>query len=372
MYSIICAGDALIYLVRVLFPTNMRLSSISKGHTRESSAGLLENLELHLNPSDLPFIRAKASYNHSAFMHQKRVDMDDGVDHHETLLTTEVTASIKRNMKVDNNLADWIPKPDDSLLDTKVLNDRLRKLFLETLQSHFGLSMLERLLRRMDFESYPRGDIQMYEARSYYEQCNQSSETVIPQSNSISSFATAVSRFTSTDSTLSSYRNENSRSASDEMSPTSLRSYFAQNIDFEYDRKTDQAAKIWSEMRKISRGSRARPARLEQRKSSTSTWGGRPAGSWDAVQDSVQRDTKPPSTEQNLSLLSPVGTSDHDINNDEAEEMELEKGRQSKLQIEVERIRGEALRNKRSVGAETLRSLAGPDRRGAWWGGSWW
>ena len=291
----------------------------SSSHVHESSKELIAELESRLGNATTEYLAIGISYKHSAFPTSKgSTTTVKGLSYHTTTVRIEAHAVIKRHCSESlwshqtsrNQDTSRVSNPLFSLINAHCDPFKAAKLISKIAPDPVSLAELHR--QELDTDR----------------RCNSSSDTITP-----------VKRKSSTDVLHQSTQLENSISTP--ISEQSLDITQAGFHDTEGNlgavalnpcSELDPARKIWSDMRKTSRGTGMRGSRATE--------------ILEMAMDG--RDS---------------GRSEMEVN----------------MQKEQARIMELALRNKRSVGADTLRSMAAPSMsmglgmgRGWGWGPPWW
>jgi hypothetical protein len=290
----------------------------SSRHVREaSSADLIEQLETDLGDNTSPYLTVRITYQHSGFPNHKSTSMNTkGLSSHFTHLQTEAKAVIKRH----NSQSAWSPRTSQTIVNPLESNP-----LVKLIEMHFPSDRARESLKRLAAERKPLpvGKIMQLHIPG------SSEETVKPGVNPLrSSFAAAVdSAFASP---LVSHRPET-------VSPAALSGPFARlpQAHLSQERASsdvvDPARKIWTEMRRNSRGGRSSHPRT-----------------------SISADHYYSLEEEG----SPSRVSSGDTSVSTNPSAFGGKRKPGDIERERSRIMELALRNKRSVGTETLRSIA--------------
>jgi hypothetical protein len=336
--KIIRASEAQFVLAKIRVP---RVTSSAQA--RESiSDDLMAELENDLGRTLTLYLTVRLTYKHSAFPNHKKPAGSDGMVFHLTRLNTEAAAIIKRH----NPQSAWSPRTSltmDGPLDVNPL--------LSLIETHLSFDQKNEALRKLANERPP-----IIFAERLGNPAS-SDETVKPASCSIATrielaIAAPSVQITPTNAAASLEH-------TNEMLAKPIEAHVPWTKQAE---EIDPARKIWTEMRRLSRG-----GRRHARQSIS-------ADHYSSLDDS-------PSPSRTGSGHTSVST----LSKDASESDGIGSVRQQRTNImEV------ALRNKRSVGAETLRSIApsvaqtvGRTRRGtinglglgvrSWgWGSPWW
>jgi hypothetical protein len=315
------AGETHLILVK------LRVAKVNKAtsHIRESSTSdeIMADLENHLGGAVTSYLTVRLTYKHSGFLNYKRVavDWEGGMSSHTTRLQTEASAYIKRH----NLQSAWSPRtsqelnsplevnPLINLIEMHLPSDKARYALRRLADERVPIPMARRLVNSSDAAGGPSQDtlkLSMGNTIAARIESGVLATVLEPQSNNLSS----------TDSGTQHLSTPVSSVQTDDIDP---------------------ARKIWTEMRKNSRGYRNYRTSIS-----------------DGHYSNDSEDCSP-------SRLSSSDTVDE----------------------ERKKIKDIALRNKRSVGADTLKSFApsvGKAKGGtiggvglgvgrSWWvGNNWW
>lgn len=300
-------------IAKIRFTDNFTKTASSPGRFRQSSETLIEELESRLIECAIDFLDVTLTYKHSALRfleYPVTTESTPSIAYENTKLVTEARAVIKRN----DSLAAWSPRAPDR---DGPLSDLIR--------SHFPSDRAECLIQRIS--SRPPARVMKLPAMLQKHTSWSSSEGTItptrgrekPQPQDLQPL-------------------ENTEDESVKATPLDLSASPSSNNSWEYSTPNtsigdiDPARKIWSDMRKDSKGTR-------------------PAFSIKTLTDGFSADD-------------------------------------GYMDLERQRIKEQAVRNKRSLGADTLRSIVGERDRerdrgdrgmqgskvGGWvgWGPPWW
>ena len=278
---------------------------------RESSSDeVIADLETKLGDSLCPYLTVRLAYKHSGFQnHKSPALISAGMSSHTTRLQTEATAVIKR---YDPDSV-WSPRASRTI-DAPFEPNPL----VELVQAHFSPEKARDVLRKL---SNGRNFITPY-TRSGHPADGSSEETVKPPSHTTSGRIDSAMSLSLADGKWTDL-------GANTVGP------FARFPNTPHIEEVDPARKIWNEMRRNSRSHRHMRASI--------------------------------STDHYFST-----TSDMDMNDERAPTRassgDNSVSTKSSWNHERDNIREVALRNKRSVGTETLRSIA-PSVLGRHWQG---
>lgn len=293
-------------IAKIRFIDNFTKTTSSPGHVRQSSETLIAELESRLIECMTDLLNVTLTYRHSAFRFLEHLapESPPNIAHHSTKLVTEVRAIINRN----DSLAAWSPRAPDC---DSPLSDLIR--------THFPSDRAEGIIQRIS--SRPPPKVKNIASMLRKKPSWSSSEGTITPTQACSKFQThnLLSSTTMQDETARIAPLHLPASSS----PTKTSRYSTPDTS---SRESDPARKIWSDMRKSSKGTR-------------------PAFSIKTLTDGFSADD-------------------------------------GYMDLERERIKEQAVRNKRSLGADTLRSIVGEREEGGqgsqrgktWvgWGPPWW
>ena len=301
-------------LAQVKLPVDRRSSS----HVRELSKELIAELESRLGNAKTEYLAIGISYKHSIFPTSKRSSAaPKGLSYHATTMKIEAHAVIKRHCSESL----WSHHTNGNQDSSGVPNP-----LFSLIDAHCDPVNAARIKSKITLDTISLSELHRRELDND------------PSSNSLSDTITSAKRKSSRDMLHQTTQLENS--VSRPVSKQSLNIIQAGFHDTEGNlgivavnpcSELDPARKIWLDMRKTSRGIGKRDSRATE------------------------------------SLEMPMDGRDSDSRETEV-----------KMQKEQVRIMELALRNKRSVGADTLRSMAAPSRsmdgmrRGWGWGPPWW
>jgi hypothetical protein len=317
-----------------LILAKLRISKVTKvsSHIRESSTSdeIMADLESHLGGAVTSYLTVRLSYKHSGFLQftPTSTDWEGGISSHVTKLQTEASACIKRH---DLHSA-WSPRTSREVHGTLETNP-----LIQLIETHFHVDKARDAVRRLANDRIPIPFARRMLNGS--EKTGGSSEDTVRASSTASNISARIASAAS----ASLIQPQSNIESSDISERRSLAPPLSKVIKPKANSEIDPARQIWTEMRRNSRGFR------------------HPRGSVSA-DHYVSSD---------LDDCSPSRLSSADAVDDERR-----------------KIKDFALRNKRSVGADTLKSFA-PSSMGkakggtlggiglgagrSWWVGSnWW
>ncbi|KAL3421134.1 hypothetical protein PVAG01_07579 [Phlyctema vagabunda] len=312
--SSICAGETSLFLVKV------RLWKVKTSErVKESSDELFAELETHLAGTVTQYLTVRLAYRHSG--HLFRRDDGNGIPLiNTTRIHTESIATIKR---ADLKSA-WSPRSSRKV-DAPFGGNPLYTL----IERHFAHDTAREAMRRLSEERVyiPRARHPGEEAQRICERhaSDQASEET----------ARAYEIAAQIDSAVSVLMKE----AQQDRSPSAASIKALEIIDSAAEAEGDRARQIWLSMRGDSR-SRTTLSRSGTRRSITD-------------EDFFDARSVSASTSASFATVDD-GRSDRHENEDEDQGMDM----RGEIERERGRIKELALRNKRSVGTETLRSMA--------------
>lgn len=105
--STICAGSSILLLAQVSLDSKQTLSPRQSSHVRQKSDELIEDLEIQLGSSQIPYMQIRVSYAHSAFPKYSQANTDTGLWSMRSRMETTATAALKRH----NTSSIWSPRP---------------------------------------------------------------------------------------------------------------------------------------------------------------------------------------------------------------------------------------------------------------------
>ncbi|KAG4429880.1 hypothetical protein IFR05_014637 [Cadophora sp. M221] len=336
--KIVRAGETQLILAKVRFS-----KFIAPTHLRESSSdGLIAQLENDLGDTLTSYLTVRLTYKHSAFPNIKKPALiSDGMSMHITRLQTEATGVIKRH----NSLSAWSPRTSQTINSPLEVNP-----LINLVETYLPSEQAREVIRKLAGERAP-----IPLARRFEHICGSSEETVKPVPSSLASrigseFASPLVQTASARGVMSPPHSTGSPSPFARFGTT--RPIQAGSIE-----EMDPARRIWTEMRRNSRGAnRSRHPR-----------GSISADHYFSVDDSPDR-------------ISSINTTVSAFSAGKSGEL-------SDITEERGRVMDMALKNKRSVGQETLKSIVpsvGRQKGGAlsslglgvgrtWgWNGNWW
>lgn len=311
-----------------------------------TSDNLMAELENDLGHTLTTYLYARLTYRHSGFppLNNK---LSEGLNSHVTNLTTQATAAIKRH----NPQSAWSPRSSQTMEISPVTNP-----IIDLIETHLPADQARMALRRLANERAP-----IPLAKRFRNLGGSSEETIKPY-NYIAKTMPAISG-SPVQATSRAYDFGNQvKTTSSPLAATAL----AHTGREAQDEEIDPARKIWNEMRRYSQSKGARGRRHRASISADHYY-------------SFADDCSPSrisSGEMSISSMDNIGGAVSDR-------------MRSDFEQERSRIMDVALRNKRSVGADTLRSIVpsvvpnGEKKGGisglglgvgrSWgFGGSWW
>ncbi|RFU25935.1 hypothetical protein B7463_g10404, partial [Scytalidium lignicola] len=293
-------GQTRLILVKV------RLCNVSCSFppVKTSPVALIAHLESHLGDIVTPYLNVKLTYKHSAFTAQSEStnETDMGILSQNTRIRTVATAVIKRH----DPQSTWVPQSSRSFSSDPGENRLIRLV-----ESYLPNEDAMEAIRRLSGEN-GQGGIGVTGSTALRVRFCKSRDTIStpPPCNTRSPLS--ESQFEEEEGSVPS---------------TSVSSHTY------YQRQTDPARRIWSEMRKASRGACGSPGgsrfNLEQDGGCLS-----PVATPSILSDDVENTPRMTNNKENKPLMT------------------------SAIREERHKIRQMALRNKRSIGADTLRSIA--------------
>ncbi|KAF7896612.1 uncharacterized protein EAF01_009015 [Botrytis porri] len=321
-----------------LMLVKIRLNEVknSLSHAKErSSDELIENLNEILGDITTHYLTVKLNYRHSAFLNlrSQAAEGEFRLLPQHTLLETKATASIKRH----NPASAWSPRSSAALHSTAGVS-----VLTKIIEKHFSAERSREALQKLadDRTTIP------YPQRTYgYSSDKENRKSTASSSSYVDSPSSLLSHSFS----MTAISNFNTR-----RSPVSKRlgSPYDHPLD-QVDGEMDPARKIWSQMRRTSR-----PARKHPRASISD--GNYFSADQDAIFECTPRyggSLRGP----NLSIFEPPDDIlDTSLElTPKAKRDRLSRGKSTNDVIDDDRhhLREIALRNKRSVGQESLRSM---------------
>lgn len=323
-FKIVYAGETHLILAK------LRVAKVNKAtsHIRESSTSdeIMADLENHLGGAVTSYLTVRLTYKHSGFLNYKRVpvDREGGMSSHTTRLQTEASVFIKRH----NLQSTWSPRTSQELNGPLEFNP-----LIKLIEMHLPSDKARDALRRLADERVPIPRARRLVNSS--DAAGDSSEDTVK----LSIGSNIAARIESAVLATVLQPQSNILPPAD----SSIQALATPDSAFKAD-EIDPARKIWTEMRKNSR---------DHRNYRTS------------ISDGHYSNNSDDCSFSRLSRLSSAETVDE----------------------ERKKIKDIALRNKRSVGADTLKSFApsvGKTKGGtiggvglgvgrSWWVGSnWW
>lgn len=304
----IWAGETQLILAKIRFS-----KFTAPGHLRESSSdGLIAQLENDLGDTLTPYLTVRLTYKHSGFPNVKKLGIiQDGMSMHITRLQTEATGVIKRH----NPLSAWSPRTSQTINSPLEVNP-----LINLVETYLPSEQAREVIRKLAGERTP-----IPVAKRFEHICGSSEETVKPVPSRLagrigSALSSPLVHVTSARGIMSPPHSTGSPSPFARFGST--RSVQVSGIE-----EMDPARRIWTEMRRHSRGgNRSRHPR-----------GSISADHYFSVDDSPNRISSINTTVSGFS----TGTG----------------GELSEVKEERGRIMDMALKNKRSVGQETLKSI---------------
>jgi hypothetical protein len=288
-------GQRELTLARVKLPAAVMVSS----HIRESSLELIDELESRLGNKVTTYLGVTVSYKHSAFPTFKGLTTEAmGISYHATTMKTEAHAIIKRHCSQSK----WAIGSEGSRAENLISD-----LLVQIIKAHYDSGRARDIVNKITSDGSPSS---MFEQRHCSNKSLDSTcRTVIQTSRNASGDSTFEVDWTEDDSS-------NPTQPSFEAVPA--KKSYSMKPDSRYaspgkSQSPDPARKIWSEMRKNSRG----------------------------VSDSPRSGTI-----SSQSGMEEVSDAESDM--------------EAIIQQEKARIMEMVVRNKRSVGADTLRSMVAP------------
>lgn len=326
--KVLCAGETHLILAK------LRISKVTKAssHIRESSTSdeIMADLENHLGGAVTSYLTVRLSYRHTGFLEYSptSIDWEGGMSSHVTKMQTEASACIKRH---DLQSA-WSPRSSREVHGSLETNP-----LIPLIETHFQVDRARDAIRRLANDRVPIPFARRMLNGS--EAAGGSSEDTVRASSTASSVSARIASAAS--STLVQPQRNVDLSEHSEQRP--LAPPLSKMIKAKANSDIDPARQIWTEMRRNSRGYR------------------HPRGSVSA---------------------------DHYISSDLDDCSPSRLSSADAIDDERRKIKDIALRNQRSVGADTLKSFA-PSSLGkgkgstmgglglgvgrSWWVGSnWW
>ncbi|KAL2060923.1 hypothetical protein VTL71DRAFT_8975 [Oculimacula yallundae] len=332
------AGETQLILAKVRFSNHVPLT-----HLRESSSdGLIAQLENDLGDTLTPYLTVRLTYKHSAFTNiKKSAVVSDGMYMHITRLQTEATGVIKRH----NPLSAWSPRASQTINSPAETSP-----LINLVETYLPLELAQEAIKKLAGERTPTPLAKRFENLS-----GLSEETVKPV---LSGLAAPIGPVLSS-SLVQTASARGVMAPPHRMGSPSPFARFGttRSVQASSTEEMDPARRIWTEMRRHSRGNgRSRHPR-----------GSISADHYFSVDDSPNRICSNNTTATSFSANKSGDLSD--------------------IKEERNKIMDMALKNKRSVGQETLKSIVpsvGRQKGGAlsslglgvgrtWgWNGNWW
>lgn len=316
-YRTLQAGETVLTIAKVKLGRVIKAPS----RTRESSAELFAELECQLGETVTNYLDVKVTFKHSAFpTYSGSTAATMGMSYHATSIKTEARAVMKRFSSSSN----WSHQRYDSSNANKDPNP-----LIPLIEFHYEKDKAQELISKISMR--PTALVGIFPGQACWQHnWGSSSDTVVPIKNEPAKAPASHIETVENGTAPSSVNKSQDICLPDSDSPDSF-------LELTCHVKADPARRIWSEMRKNSRGS--------------STCRSIPSATTSSKYSGDFLDLKPSGQPQQLKGLT----------KEQARLMEL------------------ALRNKRSVGADTLRSMAAPSTqvglgsgRGWGWGPPWW
>ncbi|KAI9054922.1 hypothetical protein LZ554_002065 [Drepanopeziza brunnea f. sp. 'monogermtubi'] len=309
------AGETQLILAKIRFS-----KFVPPTHLRESSSdGLIAQLENDLGDTLTPYLTVRLTYKHSAFPNIKgHATIAEGMSMHITRLQTEATAVIKRH----NPLSAWSPRNSQTC---QTINSPLEaNPLINLVETYLPSESARDVIRKLASERTPIPLEKRFENAA-----GSSEETVKPFLNTSIAARIGIPELSSP--------LVQTASAKGTMAPPPLTGPFARldsirstYTDERHSEDVDPARKVWSEMRRASRGGgRSRHPR-----------GSISADHYFSVDEGYSANQ----------ASSSVGSPSHHPNG-------KRDGGLNEIKEERSRIMDLALKNKRSVGQESLKSF---------------
>jgi hypothetical protein len=292
---------------------NIHLGKVAPSrHVREASSDeLMAELETDLGDTVTPYLTVRVNYKHSGFLSHKNPTINtEGLSSHTTRLQTEATAVIRRH----NSQSAWSPRTSQTLSDPLASNP-----LIKLIETHFSPDRARETVKRLANDRAPIPMTKLFQHLP-----GSSEETVKPSKSGIvarieSAVAPALLSPISAKASTSTISGPFARPSRAHLSYESA------------SEEIDPARRIWTEMRRNSRGGRHRHSRTSIS-----------ADHYFSLEEEITP-----------SRISSGNNSVSTISNGFGEKRKC-----GDVHQERRRIMDVALRNKRSVGAETLRSMA--------------
>lgn len=309
------AGETQLVLAKI------RLSKIrlpSDG-SEDSTEGIIANLQNHLGETISSYLTVRLTYKHSAFPNHKPLHPQDGMKQRVSRIETEATATIKRR----NPESAWSPRTSQTMSNSLESGP-----IVQLVVTHFSPGKAEEVKRRLIHDR-----ISISTGRKFGYWTEDSDDNMMEQGDPSDRLGFKID--SAITSSLHTSRSRRSLRKSMMSRPSGISS--PQSVDDESSQAQlddmDPARKIWSEMRLTSRGGRYRNGRASI------------SANHYFMLEEDKTPTRAISEDNQISKAShanpiPCPASSADVGAERSRIMEI------------------ALRNKRSVGAETLRSIA--------------
>ncbi|QSZ29226.1 hypothetical protein DSL72_003738 [Monilinia vaccinii-corymbosi] len=323
-----------------LMMVKIRLNEVkvSVSHEKENSSDeLIENINDILGDTTTHYLTVKINYRHSAFLNlrQQATEGDFRLLPQHTLLETKATATIKRH----NPASAWSPR-NSGTLNSAVGVSALTKIIEKHFSAERSREALQKLAEDRLIITYPRRTYGHSSDKENRKSTADQLAYIDPTNNLLShSFSmTAISNFNARGSPV----------------PKRLSSPYDHPLDL-VDGEMDPARQIWSQMRRTSR-----PARKHPRASISD------GNYFGADQDALPEfNTRYGGSMRgpNLFLFEPPEASPPDTSHELTPKAsrQTRASRVNSVSTTTDDSRGHlmelALKNKRSVGQETLRSM---------------
>ena len=107
LWSTICAKSSLLLLAQIQVVVQDAPRRRPKGHVRQKSEDLIEDLEVELGDTQLEYLHINVTYSHSAFPSRTSVESVGGVFNIQSKVKTTATATLK----LRNTFSPWSPPP---------------------------------------------------------------------------------------------------------------------------------------------------------------------------------------------------------------------------------------------------------------------
>lgn len=305
------------YLVLVKVRLSRYTAPLSNAADIIATDELIADLESDLSNISTPYLTVRITYKHTGFLDQLSTSLETGMSAHSTRLQSEATAVIQRT----NLQSLWSPRSLRYMNGSANINP-----LIKLIETHFSTDKARDALRRLANERVRIAPAKRFD--NAREQLSFSVATVKPYDES--RLATRINSAVSAQITLTSTGLDGA---------TETQEKETQN----HEEDKDPARKIWTEIRRMSRGS-------HQRSDSSNTF----------------RTEDPNCSLENISI-------------------------NASIDDERTRIKATAVKNKRSLGEDSLRSIApsfestvteiksrgsisiGLSMNNRWrWGGAWW